>query len=130
VTPSLDAPPPTVDAAKLSGYVYHDVNENGGHDQEDSGLSGVGLTLYDANLVVVAQTTTQDDGSYAFTGLAAGEYILVESQPDGYGQGTNELGSNGGALYTDMVDAFTVTLAAGDNATGYLFGDVLAAPNS
>jgi hypothetical protein len=109
----------------LSGYVYGDSNLNGVRDAQDVAISGAVITLLDANLNVVAQTTTDVNGYYSFTNLPAGTYTIQETQPPGLLQGTNNLGSLGG---TQGNDSFTVVLSPGANGTDYNFGEILPNP--
>jgi large repetitive protein len=61
----------------LSGYVYIDANGNGKYDANE-GLPGVTITLSGSAQRTV---TTNDDGFYEFTNLAAGVYAVTETQP-------------------------------------------------
>lgn len=63
----------------ISGYVFHDVNNNGVFDAGETGLAGVTVTLSTG-----ATTTTAADGSYSFTGLAAGTYTVTSGGLTGY----------------------------------------------
>jgi hypothetical protein len=107
--------------AALSGYVYFDANQDGVYDTGDSALANVVITLTDANGNVVAQTFTDSNGFYFFNDLAVGTYSITETQPDGYDQGANNIGSLGGTL---VDDTFTVTVGAGDNGVNYDFGEI------
>lgn len=72
----------------MSGYVFKDVtppppNGNGIWDAGDSGLGGWTVTYYRlTGLPVFGQTKTQSDGSYSFTGLANGMYVVAAWQAD------------------------------------------------
>ncbi|MFO0953520.1 MAG: SdrD B-like domain-containing protein, partial [Isosphaeraceae bacterium] len=108
----------------LSGKVYVDVNNNGSADAGEPGIPGVMVTLTGqdaAGRPVLLSTTTGTDGAYEFDGLLAGDYTLTETQPAGYGQGTNAAGSAGGNISGDTVSA--VALAPAQDAPGYLFGE-------
>ncbi|MDG1810215.1 MAG: SdrD B-like domain-containing protein [Pirellulaceae bacterium] len=73
----------------ISGSVYHDENLNCEHDNNESGIGGVFITLQKLNLDTgvyesVAGTQTDGQGSYEFNadlGLTPGTYRIVESQP-------------------------------------------------
>ncbi len=64
----------------ISGRVWHDIYHTSAHkvdgiqDPGEPDLIGVELELYDAGNTLVATTTTNTDGEYAFTNLAAGTY--------------------------------------------------------
>lgn len=96
----------------ISGSVFLDINKNGVLDAGDVPNVGIVLTLTDAN-GVQRQTTSGPDGKFSFTNLPAGTYVLSETLPPSFFQtfpGTQ------GAPGT-----FTITLAPGQNATGFLF---------
>lgn len=108
----------------IAGLVYNDSNGNGQRDPNEPAIPGVTMTLRgtDARGNAVTQTTVSGpDGGYLFTGLAGGSYTIVETQPDGYGDGTDTPGSSGGSAAGDTITA--ISLTAADEATGYLFGE-------
>ncbi len=69
----------------ILGLVFLDNNNNGVVDGSDQGLGGqiINLTGTDTNgNSVVATTTTATDGTYSFTGLPPGTYIVTQpNQP-------------------------------------------------
>ncbi len=107
----------------LSGVVYFDKDASGTLNTGDVDLGGVTVTLYNGSSQVVATTTTANDGSYSFSGLTAGTYRVVETQPAGYNEGTDAAGTAGGS--TAVIDVTSgISLAAGQDAPGYLFGEL------
>ncbi|MCC6457746.1 MAG: VWA domain-containing protein [Caldilineaceae bacterium] len=80
--------------ASLGNKVWIDANNNGIQDADEQGISGVKVDLYrvaDAETVSAAATdtplavtTTDSEGTYAFTGLAAGTYYAEFVAPQGY----------------------------------------------
>ena len=61
------------------------------------------LTGVDDRGNAVSQTTTTDDsGAYAFNGLRPGTYAIVETQPAGYTDGIDSIGSQGGVVGNDQ----------------------------
>ncbi len=63
---------------KISGLAWFDENQNGMRDTQEKMLSGITVKLVDSNSGVIKQTqTTGDDGSYVFTGLVNGNYLIV-----------------------------------------------------
>ncbi|HEX2916673.1 MAG TPA: SdrD B-like domain-containing protein [Chloroflexia bacterium] len=112
----------------ITGSVYVDANNNGLKDPaETSGIGGVLITLKDATTGnVIATTTTAADGSYVFAGLPAGSYTLVESQPVGYLDGKDAVGtvngSSNGTLGNDQLS--NIVLAANDSGINYNFGEL------
>lgn len=71
----------------LGGTVYVDDNMNGRQDGDEPGIENVVIELQRPDGTVVATTTTDADGHYSFGGIEAGDYVIVEQQPDGYGNG-------------------------------------------
>ncbi len=55
-----------VEAARITGHVFHDVNNNGVYDPVDVPLPGVTVSLLDSNGNVVATAVTNAAGQYVF----------------------------------------------------------------
>jgi hypothetical protein len=112
--------------ASIAGVVYEDLNGNGTFDAGvDVVLAGAVLTLTNAQGQVVATTTSADDGSYSFTGVAPGTYTITETPPPGFGTAVfDNVGTvNGASDGASSVGSITnVTLAAGNNGINYNFG--------
>ena len=101
----------------LSGLVFVDLNNDGQVNYGEAALAGVQIDLKNEAGTVIATTVTNSQGIYEFTGLAAGRYTIVESQPAGYAQGINSVGTLGGTI--SAVDQFFVELSAvGDSFDG------------
>jgi SdrD B-like domain len=128
VTVPVGTPPAT---ASISGFVYNDVDNSGDFGADEFGIGGVTVTLTgtDAlgNPITPKTTTTNPDGSYSFTGLAAGNYTVTESDvpPFGHNQsnvgtvnGIDPDGTAGTAQITDIV------LVGGNSGVNYDFGEV------
>lgn len=119
--------------ASLAGLVYVDANDNGMQDAGETVIPDVQLTLsgIDArgnsvNLV----TRSRADGVFRFNGLAGGVYDLTETHPAGVLDGRETAGSSGGTVDNSSFDTTpahnrigAITLAAGAQASGYLFGE-------
>ena len=75
-------PETTPQLASLGDRVFIDGNSNGIQDSNESGLSGLPVTLLDANGNQVATTTTGNDGLYTFADLQTGDYQVRFAQPD------------------------------------------------
>ena len=71
----------------IRGNVYVDVNLSGALDASDTPIGGVHVALQTPAGAVLATTITGSDGSYHFDNVASGSYVVVETQPDGYGSG-------------------------------------------
>lgn len=103
--------------ASLGNRVWFDKNGDGVQDSGETGLSGVKVQLY-RNGTLVATQTTGTDGSYLFSGLAAGTYtvtVVTSTVPSGYGP-TFDLDG------ITTVHTAAVVLAAGANRTDVDFG--------
>ncbi len=68
----------------LRGIVFIDTDADGIRDDTERGRSGVTLELYNLNQTLMATTYSREDGSYEFTRVAAGQYVLRVMQPYGY----------------------------------------------
>ena len=111
--------------AVVSGTVYYDRDVSGTRNAGDVPIAGVLVTLTGTDGLgnpVSRTTLTDGTGFYQFTGLAAGSYIVTESQPAGYNQGTNAPGALGGTVSGDAINA--IALPAGGNAPDNLFGEI------
>lgn len=126
----------------ITGFVYHDANNDGVKDAGEPGINGVTLTLSGNTASAVdvcttipsCTTTTAADGSYNFAGLrsaGAGGYTITETQAAGYLDGREAAGSQGGTVDNS---SFTnnaaqnrisgIAFSAANPATGYNFGEV------
>ncbi len=103
--------------ANLSGAVLSDALEIAGVTVQLSGQD-------DRGGQVSTTTTTAADGSYSFGGLRPGSYTISETQPAGWLDGDETVGSLGG---TASNDAFAIAVAAGANGSGYNFGEIAPA---
>ncbi len=106
--------------SSISGRVIADADANGTYEPGDSLLAGVTVYLLDASGSRIAETLTDDQGEYLFTGLAPGVYGVEEIQPDDYFDGPDHVGSEGGRL--ELPDSIVaVALASGTAAVRYDF---------
>ena len=114
-----------LELARLSGYVYHDQSDDGIFDSNEDPIAGVTLELLDAAGQGTGITTVTDaNGFYEFINLEAGTWGVRETQPDGYFDGKDTAGSNGGVAGNDIITG--ALLEYGDRATEYNFGELLA----
>ena len=119
--------PPQEKPASISGTVYDDANKNGKRDAGEKGIPNATVTLTgkdkngkDVNLTVI----TDKDGHYSFKGLTPGTYSVTETQPQGWEDGKDSLGtgvSKPGTLGNDKVTEIAV--AAGESGVDYNFGE-------
>lgn len=116
--------------ASLSGFVYVDLNNNGVKDPTEPPIPGTTVTLTGTNdmsvaVRIVLQTNTS--GFYQFANLRPGNYTITETQPSGYNQGKNTLGTIDGVTSgTKGADKFFVTVSQGQTGLDYDFGEQLA----
>ncbi|GAA2993427.1 SdrD B-like domain-containing protein [Actinokineospora diospyrosa] len=117
---------PTV--GTISGRVFADRLNNGtynpGSTQYDTGISGVTVTLTGTTTVggspVNIPATTAADGTFEFTSVQAGTYVVTETQPAAYDDGTDTPGTIGSSGGNDIVN---ITLTSGQSSTGNLFAE-------
>ncbi|MFM2312704.1 MAG: hypothetical protein RLZZ04_1980 [Cyanobacteriota bacterium] len=111
----------TVDSYKLSGTVYNDTSapEADSIDPADTPISGVEVKLFAVDASgnptgnAIATATTNAQGLYEFTGLANGNYVVVQTQPNGLTSVTDVDGTNDNKI--------PVTIAGADvNAQNFL----------
>ncbi len=113
--------------ASLSGFVYFDVNDDGVRESEP-GVGGTTVTLSgvdDRGATVSLTTATAGDGSYGFNNLRPGTYSITKTQPAGWLEGKNAIGSQGGVVGTDQFS--NIQLAPGQSGTNNNFGVLLQA---
>lgn len=85
--------------AVVTGTVFEDRNNNGVQDPSEPGIPGVRVVLIgtDDRGPVAITLTTDATGNYRFNQLRPGTYTLTQSQPAGFNQGQNTVGTAGGA---------------------------------
>jgi large repetitive protein len=108
-------------ASSIAGRVYMDTDANNAFTAGEGGVGLVTVTLKNAAGTTIATTTTASDGTYSFTGLGAGTYTVVETQPSGYTDKADTAGTSGGTVTNDTISA--IALTAGTDASGYNFGE-------
>ena len=84
-------------------------------DDQGNPIPNVTITLSGTDAAgnpVTATTTTDANGDYLFPGLAAGTYVVTETQPVGYGDGGETAGSTGGDdSVNDVISNIVLPLA-------------------
>ena len=114
--------------ASISGIVFSDLDNDGVQDPGEPGIGGTTVTLTGTNDLgdpVNVVVVSDGSGAWSFAGLRPGGYTVTETQPVGFLDGIDSLGTAGGALGNDV--ATQISLANGQVATGYLFGEILPA---
>lgn len=124
-----------LEEAELSGFVWHDANNDGIKDGSEVGIGGVEVTLTgvdDQATITPVTVTTQPDGSYTFAGLRPGEYTITQTQPSfsapsgrDYADGRDVDGSlaNGDRTVNDVTSS--IEALAGETGVDYNFGEVV-----
>lgn len=107
--------------AKIGDFVWRDVDCDGVQDMGEPGIAGLHLQLLDqATLSVLATTTTDMNGAWCFTDLAAGDYVVhLDYNQVSYALATPMLGGDT-TLDSDfdVAGAYVlVSLAAGEERT-------------
>ncbi len=119
-----------IQPGSLAGYAYLDANKNGIREATEAGISGVTVTLTgtnDLNKAISVSAQTGLDGDYLFDALRPGTYKVAETQPSGYQDGLEAVGSLGGTAGNDFIDV--INLASGNAGTGYNFAEQVAQPS-
>jgi uncharacterized repeat protein (TIGR01451 family) len=111
----------------ITGVVYDDANDNNRQDTGEPPIPGVTVTLTGTDLSghpVSRTAVTGRDGVFTFTNVAGGSYTLIETQPAQYQDGGDTPGTAGGSALPPPGDTISgISLAAAQDATGYLFGE-------
>jgi hypothetical protein len=112
-------------SASLSARVFFDVDNDGVADFGELPIAGVTVTLSgttDIGSQIALTGVTSGAGTFTFSGLRPGTYVLFESQPVGYTDGKDTPGGAGGA--SDGIDTISdINLQPGQNPAEYLFGE-------
>lgn len=123
----------------LSGYVYHDRDNDGIRDSGEEAISGVELRLLDEQGRPVTgddgqerRATTDSSGFYRFENLGPGVYRIVESHPQGWIDGKDSIGQVGGTSVGQAIAPDTLSEirlqetslgGAGIHGVNYNFGE-------
>ena len=95
----------------VTGTKFNDVNGNGVRDAGEAGLPGVTIRLTDS-AGGVRTTTTDASGAFSFSDVGAGNYVVSEVVPAGFVQ-----------TAPAAPGTIAITIAAGGNSSGLLFGN-------
>jgi hypothetical protein len=99
---------------EIGGYVFHDANENGSREAGEGGASGVTVNAYNSAGTLVGTQTSDAQGLFKFTGLAAAQpYRLEYAWTDGYLQ-SGAIGTSSGSS-VQFVTSGTCTANLGIN---------------
>jgi fimbrial isopeptide formation D2 family protein/uncharacterized repeat protein (TIGR01451 family) len=120
----------TIRSNSLSGFVYVDADNDGIFDTGESGIGGVTITLSGTDHLgnsVLLTTTTTITGFYRFDNLRPGTYTLAETQPAGYLDGRDTIGTQGGTTGNDVLSNIVLPVDASTNGENNNFGELLPA---
>lgn len=108
------------ESAAISGFVWHDLNNNGLQETAEPGLDNAVVRLVDPDTrTTFATTTTRAGGHYAFLGLPSGEFQL-EFDAGGTFDGAPQDQGTDDARDSDIdpvLNTVTVTLSEGEILT-------------
>ena len=96
-------------AQSISGIKYNDLNGNSMRDPGEPGLPGWTINLEQPAGTVIKTAVTAADGSYSFTDLAAGTYVITEVLQPGWTQKAPS-----GGLHTVTLTASTSSASGKD----------------
>jgi hypothetical protein len=111
-TPTF-TPTATPEPARVSGYIFADLNLNGVRNAGEFGLSGwtVRIGAGACSSTGLGTTSSSSSGYYAFTNLPAGTYCI-----------SVQFNSSCGGWGTNSTHPRTITLSPGENLTYINFG--------
>ncbi len=114
--------------ASLSGHVFEDRNNDGRRAADEPLIPNATVTLFDAAGNEVAQVETDERGYYIFSRLRPGTYRIVETQPEGFADGQDIVGTVRG-VKVGVADSLTDTmsqiiLGSGLDGINYDFGEL------
>ena len=89
-------------SGSISGTVYYDNDADAAYGMEETAYANAQVELFDASGILIAQTLSEEDGSYAFEGLAPGRYTVRFTAEEGCGfSGTTRTMGHGGVQQSD-----------------------------
>jgi protocatechuate 3,4-dioxygenase beta subunit len=112
--------------ASLAGRVILDFDNSGTATGPDTGITGVTLTLSGGGLTTPLTTTTDAQGNFSFSNVAAGTYTLTETPPTAPANQAGKVtaGTAPGTASAASHNVTNIVLGASTAATGYTFAQV------
>ncbi|GBC61613.1 hypothetical protein DENIS_2575 [Desulfonema ishimotonii] len=86
---------PGTGLATIGDRIWYDTNDDGVQDDGEPGIDGVTVRLLDGDGLLVAETRTNDFGTYIFSGLTPGDYVVEVVPPEGYSVSPQHQGTDG-----------------------------------
>lgn len=109
----------------ISGRVFATSAADGVYQTGDVGIAGVRVELLASDGRLLAEVFTDVFGRYDFPALEPGEYAIRETQPSGFDDGPDWLGTGGGwAAANDLLSEIVVM--PGADLTGFDFAERVA----
>ena len=102
----------------IGNYVWVDADQDGIQDNNETGLSGVTVELYNCNDVLQTTVTTGQNGEYLFSQLLPGDYYVKFTLPNGYQFSSQDAGNDDAKdsdANTTTGKTDCVTLSASEN---------------
>lgn len=114
--------------SSIAGHVYYDANNNGLFEAGELPIAGATVTLsgFDDAGPVGRFMLTNSSGEYKFENLRPGTYGLVETQPAGYTDGQDTIGTPGGTTSNDNFS--DIVLPEGFDGVDNDFGEIRSTP--
>lgn len=110
-------------AACISGFVYHDEDNDGVFGENEEPISGVQIVLRGPD-GFERKAFTDASGAYSFCGLEPStQYTITEKQPKGWRDGKDTKGTGIDEGDVSGNDSFTFTPQSGDNGENWNFGE-------
>jgi hypothetical protein len=115
-------------ASSIAGHVYYDANDNGVFEPGELPIADATVTLsgFDDNGLVSETRQTNAAGEYKFENLRPGTYALNETQPAGYSDGKDTIGTPGGTTANDEFS--NIDLPAAFDGVNNDFGEIKDTP--
>jgi len=114
-----------LEPALLSGFVFLDFNNDGFINMTDQAIANVTVTLTgtdDLGNPVNQSTLTDINGAYFFDDLRPGNYTIHETQPAGYNDGIDTIGTQGGTTTNDTFS--NIVLSSGTHGINNNFAEL------
>ena len=78
----------------IGDLVFLDANANGLQDENEQGIAGVKLELYNSNKELLKTVYSNAEGKYEFSNIGAGKYFIRVEVPYGYSLSPQYIGEN------------------------------------